>query len=260
MNKTSREERQALAWIVRDKYADNADAKSLKKDRTRLLAGEPVDYIIGWKRFCGITVDLSLRPLIPREETEYWMEACITELRAGLAIQKPNFRFLDMCTGSGCIAAALLAAFPQASGDCADIDWRMLKQTRITMERNHIQEDRYALIESNMWQGITSRYDLICANPPYVGREEEVEKSVREYEPQYAVFANNAGSAELTKFFRELKSHIGEEGIVYCEIGSGQGTLVHSLIAEYALSGTVHTDQFGRERYAHIDAARSQEI
>lgn len=260
MNKTTREEKQALAWIVRDKYAGDADAEGLKEDRARFLQGEPLDYIIGWKPFCGIEVDLSLRPLIPREETEYWVTQCITELQDGLAVRRPHFHFLDLCTGSGCIAAALLAAFPQASGDCADIDQRMLKQTRMTMERNHIQENRYTLIQSDMWQSITSRYDLICANPPYVGRGEEVEKSVREYEPQHAVFAGNAGSTELTKFFGGLTEHLSEKGSAYCEIGSDQGALVRAFFTEHALLGELCVDQFGRERYTHIDATIPQEV
>ncbi len=260
VNKTIREEQQALAWIVRDKYAGDVDAKGLEADRARFLQGEPLDYIIGWKPFCGIEVDLSLRPLIPREETEYWVTQCITELRDGLAVKKPQFHFLDLCTGSGCIAAALLATFPQASGDCADIDQKMLEQTRITMERNHIQENRYTLIESDMWQNITANYDLVCANPPYVGRGEEVGESVREYEPQHAVFASDAGSAELIKFFGGLTEHLSEEGSAYCEIGSGQGALVSALLIEHALSGKVCPDQFGRERYTHIDATMPQEV
>ncbi len=260
MDKTTREEEQALAWIVRDKYSGDVKIGDLEEDRARFLQGEPLDYIIGWKPFCGIEVDLSLRPLIPREETEYWVTQCIAKLKDDLAVKKPYFHFLDLCSGSGCIATALLAAFPQANGVCADIDQRMLRQARITMERNHIQEDRYILIESDMWSDITSRYDLICANPPYVGRGEEVEKSVREYEPPNAVFAGDSGSAELVKFFGGLTEHLSEDGSAYCEIGSGQGALARSLLAKYALPGEICVDQFGQERYTHIDATMLQKV
>src|SRR3989344_2625166 len=63
--------------LMRDKYHGHADAGSLENDLMRIAAGEPIDYVIGWKPFCGIEADLSLQPIIPREETEYWVSECI---------------------------------------------------------------------------------------------------------------------------------------------------------------------------------------
>src|SRR3989344_9103337 len=69
--------------LMRDKYHGHADAGSLENDLMRIAAGEPIDYVIGWKPFCGIEADLSLQPLIPREETEYWVSECIRFLGSG---------------------------------------------------------------------------------------------------------------------------------------------------------------------------------
>jgi len=248
------EKKRTLAWIVRDKYHGDAKAEGLKEDEERLVAGEPVDYIIGWKPFCGIEVDLSLQPLIPREETEYWVTQCITELRDGFAVQKQNFRFLDLCTGSGCIAASLLTAFPHTQGDCADNNSRMLEQVTRTMERNHLPQKRCRIIQSDMWQEIQGTYDLICANPPYVGEGEMVGDMVRKYEPHSAVFSGDAGTAELKKFFEGLSEHLLPRGIAYCEFGSEQGNVIRALLAQYSLNGRVCNDQFGRERFVRVDA------
>src|SRR3989338_1842397 len=201
--------------LMRDKYHGHADAGSLENDLMRIAAGEPIDYVIGWKPFCGIEADLSLQPLIPREETEYWVSECIRFLgsetrRGGSHFQ--NLRCLDMCTGSGCIAAALLKAFSFASCDCVDNDPQMLKAVWLTMERNSISPERYRLIESDMWEHVEGVYDLICANPPYVGEQEEGGEGVREREPTQAVFAGDAGRAALSKFFEGLEEHLAEGG------------------------------------------------
>jgi len=67
---------QQINWLLRDKYR-NKITPAAKKDIARLHQGEPLDYIIGWKEFLGCKIDLSLRPLIPRPETEFWVEQTI---------------------------------------------------------------------------------------------------------------------------------------------------------------------------------------
>ena len=66
-----------MNWIIQDKYDGKVNSTSLKKDLARLKAGEPVDYIIGFKEFLGARIDLSQKPLIPRPETEEWVERII---------------------------------------------------------------------------------------------------------------------------------------------------------------------------------------
>ncbi len=255
-------QKKAEEWILRDKYHGLRDEGALAQDIERLRAGEPLDYIIGWKSFCGMEVDLTQRPLIPREETEYWVNECIQKIGSRTSGRpksdfqsrgKSHFQCLDMCSGSGCIAAALLTAFPQAHCDCVDVVPAMLAQVMLTMERNNITPERYRLIESDMWQNVTGKYDLICANPPYVGRGEELGEGVREYEPQEAIFADDGSYAELKKFFDGLAVHLADDGIAYCEFGSGQADFVRSRSIGKHFSITICRDQYGRERYAIVD-------
>ncbi|HBB65526.1 MAG TPA: hypothetical protein DCZ84_02755 [Candidatus Vogelbacteria bacterium] len=252
--------------LMRDKYHGHADAGSLENDLMRIAAGEPIDYVIGWKPFCGIEADLSLQPLIPREETEYWVSECIRFLgsetrRGGSHFQ--NLRCLDMCTGSGCIAAALLKAFSFASCDCVDNDPQMLKAVWLTMERNSISPERYRLIESDMWEHVEGVYDLICANPPYVGEQEEVGEGVREHEPTQAVFAGDAGRAALSKFFEGLEEHLAEggppvpngtfeRGLAYCEFSPMQEAWVQEHLTTLACQGKICRDQYGRARFLRM--------
>jgi len=72
-----------IAWLIRDKYhGQKPTATKLNSDLARLKKGEPIDYVIGWKEFLGCHIDLSKKPLIPREETEYWTEIAIFKLKA----------------------------------------------------------------------------------------------------------------------------------------------------------------------------------
>lgn len=79
---------QQINWLLRDKYR-NKITLAAKKEIARLRQGEPLDYIIGWKEFLGCKIDLSLRPLIPRPETEFWVEQTIKSIKKQRHCEEP---------------------------------------------------------------------------------------------------------------------------------------------------------------------------
>ena len=122
----------------------------------------PDDYKKGYKCFLGNKIDLSLRPLIPREETEYWVSIILKEIKEGS-------RCLDLFSGSGCIGLSILKNVENSYCDFGEIEDKFIEQIKINLEG--IDENRYKIIKTDIFLNITGKYDYILANPPYVAEQ-----------------------------------------------------------------------------------------
>jgi len=249
---------------LNEKYNGRLTSRA-KKDITRLRKGEPVDYVIGYKNFCGCKIDLRHKPLIPRDETEYWVKQVIAEK------PKPDFgklpevglrRVLDIFAGSGCCGIAVLKNIPNSHCDFCDIDDNCLKQIRLNLRINGIDKKRYRVIKSDVFEKLltsdvnSGKYDMILANPPYIGLTEKkkVQKSVLDFESERALFARDKGLFFIKKFLSQAKNFLAESGVIYLEIGYNQKKEVESILKrqDYQNFG-FHKDQFGRWRYLKIE-------
>ena len=136
--------KQEVVWLINEKYGGSlarltslqgGDVGGLtdkaKKDITLLEKGVPVDYVIGHKNFCGCKIDLREKPLIPRDETEFWIKQLIKNLRGSDSskfIGEGSLKVLDMFAGSGCCGIAVLKSIPKSFCDFVDIEDNCLKQ------------------------------------------------------------------------------------------------------------------------------------
>ncbi len=91
-------------WLLREKY-QGVKTDAFFEDCARLKNGEPLAYIIGSIPFLNTTIFLDAHPLIPRPETEFWVEKAIAHMNV-----RAPLRILDLCAGSGCIGVAVLTA------------------------------------------------------------------------------------------------------------------------------------------------------
>ena len=107
-------------FLLNEKYA-GVRTPEYEKDLARLAGGEPVDYVIGWKPFLDCKIFLDSHPLIPRAETEYWVEQAITEIQESKKAGAGT-RHLDLFAGSGAIGIAVLKHLPQVGVDFGEID------------------------------------------------------------------------------------------------------------------------------------------
>jgi len=234
-----------IDWLIREKYG-NKPSGELEKDIERLVFGEPVDYVIGFTHFLGCKIDLSFKPLIPRSETEFWVEESIKRID-----KKKEFRILDLFAGSGCIGMALLKHLPKAKVDFGEKDKNLLKQIKLNCSLNGIDKERYKVIETDIFSELKGKYDFIFANPPYISsqRLETVQKSVLDYEPKEALFGGNDGLLVIKKFLKEAKSHLNPGGKIYLEFGQGQKRKLEKLAKELRYQKPEFwKDQFGRFR------------
>ena len=252
-----------IGWLLKEKYKGKLTAAA-KRDLVRLKAGEPVDYLIGFVEFAGCKIDLSLKPLIPRPETEYWVEKALEEIKYKIQNTRYKIQVLDMFAGSGCIGIAVLKNIDKAHVDFVEKKKRFLRQIRINAKLNHINPRGYRILEGNIFQlkGVSVErsmglYDYIFANPPYVAepRKKSVQASVLKYEPREALFAGKDGLLYIKRFLKEARKHLNPGGKIYMEFDSPQKQEIGMLLKKFGYSSwQFYKDQYNKWRFVLISS------
>lgn len=256
---------QDIRWLLKDKYAwpEAAIAQyfagrkgappELKQDLERLKRGEPLQYVIGWVPFLGCQIDLSLRPLIPRPETEYWVEQVIGEIG-----REKAFQVLDLCCGSGCIGIAVLKQCSKLNVDFADVSPAAIQQTKLNVIKNNIKKERPHFFESNLFENIPlKQYDFILSNPPYVDPLGEFSGDLA-FEPAQSLFAQNHGLDLIEQIIFQSKKYLKLGGKLVLEFGKGQEKAIERMMrkAEWQ-EYTFRKDQFDVVRWVETRKPRA---
>ncbi len=234
-------------WLLEEKYR-GVETPEFRADVARLEAGEPLAYVIGWVDFLRCRINLSLHPLIPRPETEFWVERAIAE------IQKKDgdkeLRILDLFSGSGCIGIALAKHLPNAKMDFGEIDPKLCEQIKKNIELNNIDTNRVQIIRTDVFSDITESYDSIFANPPYIdpAKKATVQSSVREHEPHSALFADEHGLAFIKQLLIKASDHLNPVGTMFIEFGENQKEEIATLAKNVSWKHEFWNDQYGRAR------------
>ena len=225
------------------------EERQFVEDIYRKLANHiPAQYIIGHAEFFGMQLKVDERVLIPRPETEELVELILAEN------SEENLKVLDIGTGSGAIALALAKNRPDWTITASDISQEALDLARKNAE---IQNLNIFLKKSDCFSEISSKYDIIVSNPPYISRsdESEVGLNVLHSEPHLALFADEDGLAIYRRIAEEAKDYLNDGGKIYLEIGYKQGQSVPALFRENLPEKQVRTlkDQFGQDRMVVVD-------
>ena len=214
----------------------------------QLATHKPAQYIIGQADFYGMQLKVDERVLIPRPETEELVELILAEN------PETNLSVLDIGTGSGAIALALAKNKQDWSVTAADISQDALD---VASENANNQGLTLSFIKSDCFSEISSKYDIIVSNPPYISRvdEAEVGLNVLHSEPHLALFADEDGLAIYCRIAEEAKDYLNDGGKIYLEIGYKQGFSVPTLFKENLPDKRVRTlkDQFGQDRMVVVD-------
>jgi len=182
----------------------------------RILKRVPAAYLMGHAWFAGLRLRADRRALVPRSPLAEWIERGFAPWLEADAVA----RVLDIGTGSGCIAIACATFFPAAQVDAVDIDRDALALAGENV-RDHGLQRRVRLIESDLFAEVDGVYDLIIANPPYVGRE-EYESLPPEYrhEPVRGLRAGEDGVDLTARILRQAAQCLASEGVLVVEAGS----------------------------------------
>lgn len=251
-----------ISWLLREKYS-GVKTSEFSSDTKRLKKGEPVDYLIGNRPFLGSLIDLSYRPLIPREETEFWVKKALDEIsHSQSTTQKREARILDLFSGSGCIGIALLKHLSFSSVDLAEVNRNCLEQIQYNLRTNDIPRDRYRVFHSDIFTGLDKKkkYDYIFANPPYISETNyrALDVSVRSFEPKQALQAGKDGLFFIQKLIDEAPEWLTENGTLFIEFDSPQKKAIQCLFEEKAdLVGCFWEDQYEKPRVCVITKKNS---
>ena len=201
--------------------------KGNMEDAYKLLEeGLPVQYIVGEVDFYGNIFKVNKNVLIPRFETEQLIE---------LTMEYINDKFdgvvdiLDIGTGSGCIAITLKKNI-NCNVDAVDISSDALEVAEYNKKLNDVDIN---LFKSDMLSNVSKKYDVIISNPPYIGREEDIQGIVEKNEPHIALYADNDGLYYYEEILKNCKKNLKDNFIIAFEIGKSQGKLVKNLALKY---------------------------
>lgn len=237
-------------WLLKEKY-NGKKSEGFFADSARLKNGEPLSYIIGSIPFLNTTIFLDSHPLIPRPETEFWVEEAITEMGTHSPL-----RILDLCAGSGCIGVAVLKAIPEAHVDFVEIDASHHDTIRKNILTHAIDPNRTNVYGGSLFECVTGTYDFILTNPPYIDKTlNRVEVGVATHEPALALYGGSQGVAIITEIIRNVSPFLSPSGILYIEHEPEQCTHIQNLSSQLGYRAHTFPDQFGISRYTRITRA-----
>ena len=224
-------------YTLFDKAVAPNDLATLRAMVKRVAEHEPVAYLVGRCEFYSLPLTITADCLIPRPETEHLVERAVDFLRSRPAPQ----RVLDLCTGSGCIAAAIAKNVPEVEIVATDISDAALKVAATNIEKlglsGHIQ-----LLCGDLFDPIISglddtQFDLIVSNPPYVSDDEfeALDKNVKEYEPALALRAGVDGLDVYKRIIENVADFLKPDGGLMMEIGYAQGDAINQLLTDAKL-------------------------
>jgi release factor glutamine methyltransferase len=208
----------AYLYAHPERELTNDEAKRYEGALTERSSGVPAQYITGHQEFWGMDLIVSPAVLIPRPETEHVVESvleCVAkdDLPRDLCIA-------DVGTGSGCIALALAKELSHAEIHAIDISAAALEIARVNSARHQLQE-RIRFHEADLLTGfVTSSFDFVVSNPPYVGESEEdqVQLEVRKFEPRSSVFGGPVGTEVIARLIPQARTVLKPGGRLVMEI------------------------------------------
>jgi release factor glutamine methyltransferase len=236
------------------------DQEALRAMVARRVAGEPLQYVIGWAPFGRLRLAVGPGVFVPRPETEGLADRAATRLRAAAPPAEgsgepqggaPVGRVaVDLCTGSGAIACFLAAEVPGARVLATELDPGALAWARPNAERHRV-ELLAGDLDAPLPPELAGRVDVLCANVPYVpsGAIATMPRDVRDHEPRLALDGGPDGLDVLRRLAARAGHWLAPGGWLFCEIGEDQAEAAAALLTAAGLAAVaVHPDLVGRDR------------
>ena len=228
-----------------------ADEARLEALLARREQGEPLAYILGVREFYGRDFAVNPHTLIPRPETEHLIETALEFFDKRGMVDK-GLRFIDLGTGSGCIAVTLAAERPSWQGTALDISQGALETARANAAANGVALD---FLHADFTQALPfepASFDLVVSNPPYISEEEYagLDAGVRDFEPRSALVPGPEGMEHPRAVEEVARRLLRPGGLFLMEHGWLQGEACRAL-CHTDFWNDIHTgcDLAGKDRF-----------
>lgn len=206
----------------------------------RLISGEPLQYITNSQEFMGLKYYVDKNVLIPQPDTEILVQAVEKYINNNCGkedvkifenMYKSDFKMLkilDLCTGSGAIAIYFGKTLKNSSVYASDISKNALEVAKLNA-KNNLSDVKF--IESNLFEKIEGKFDIIVSNPPYIKTSviSTLSKEVQN-EPHIALDGGKDGLDFYRKIIKEAKKYLNQNGVLFLEIGYDQKNEVKILL------------------------------
>ncbi|MBY0537975.1 peptide chain release factor N(5)-glutamine methyltransferase [Patescibacteria group bacterium] len=261
---------QEIAWLLKEKY-HGVESQAFQADCARLESGVPLAYLIGSVPFLDCTIHLDSHPLIPRPETEYWVEQAITTIKSQSSRQDleltggrglaSSLHILDLCAGSGAVGIAVAKAIPDANVTFAELDPAHFPTIEKNIKQNTIiyDSEKYKVSGGDLFSEIANgeQFNYILTNPPYIdATANTVDDNVVEHEPHLALFGGVAGMEIITRIITEAPQYLTPLGQLWIEHEPAQVAAIKILANTHDFTAITHPDQYGVPRFSVLTVAQ----
>ncbi len=219
-------------YLEKDNLADERVEKRFIEGVHRLANNEPMNYILGYSYFYGYKLKVNKDVLIPRYETEELVGNILSYVDEYYK-NDTHIVLADIGTGSGAIAIALKKEEDKLDVYASDISKEAIEVAKTNAKENNadikflIGSMLDPIIENNI------KLDILVSNPPYIKEDEVLEKSVKDYEPNIALFGGDDGLKFYRIIFENASKVMKDKGFLFFEIGYDQKEHLSSLARQY---------------------------
>jgi release factor glutamine methyltransferase len=225
---------------------DDSELARYREFIRRRRAGEPVAYIRGEKEFYGRVFRIDKRVLVPRPDTEILVGTALRRTTSS----SMGGRYLDLCTGSGCVAVSLAKERPTCKVFAVDVS----KDALAVAVDNAVRLGsvfQMSFLLGDLFEPLDAlpglRFELITANPPYITDPDfaTLPADVRAFEPRVALTGGPDGLAVMRRVVKGARAKLRPGGVLAVEMGAGQAEGVKALFLEAGFTDVVVDKDYG---------------
>lgn len=237
-------------YLRHDQPLNSDELTRFKTLIKRRINREPVAYILGYKEFWSLNLEVNPNVLIPRPETECLVERALESLAAGSSSASKSI--LELGTGSGAIVVALASENSRHSYLGTDISGEAVRVARQNAIRHGLDAKIRFMVADWFapFDPKSAGFDLIVSNPPYIrsGDIQRLEPEIYAYEPLLALDGANDGLRDLRRIIQTAYAYLKPDGVLLMEMGHDQKEPLKQIINT---SGQYEDPEFYKDYSGH---------
>ncbi|MBV7300093.1 peptide chain release factor N(5)-glutamine methyltransferase [Enterovibrio paralichthyis] len=213
-----------------DKLLTDEEEAAFNALLARRKLGEPVAYIIGYRDFWSLRLNVEPSTLIPRPDTERLVELALERLPQG------EGTVLDLGTGTGAIALAIASERKDIGVTGVDLRDEAVALAKRNQLANGISNA--AFLQSSWFDNVPAqRFTMIVSNPPYIDPEDpHLSQGDVRFEPKSALIADDQGLADIRHICQHSPEYLADGGWLLIEHGYDQGEKARAIFADAGFS------------------------